>query len=159
MLGHQRQIFFASIGGFDLHSTQGGATGAQANLLGDVSTSMNALYRASVQMGVDRGVTQFTASDFSRTLPMNSGSGADHAWGNHHLIVGGAVRGAYIYGQYPTLQVGGPDDTSTGRWIPTTAVEQYSATLAKWFGVSPSLIPEVFPYIGRFATADLGFMG
>jgi uncharacterized protein (DUF1501 family) len=91
-------------------------------------------------------------------LPVNTGSGTDHAWGNHHIIVGGAVRGAYIYGQYPTLQVNGPDDTSTGRWIPTTAVEQYSATLAKWFGVSPSLIPEVFPYVGRFATADLGFM-
>ena len=158
-LGHNRQIFFASIGGFDLHSTEGGATGAQANLLADVSACMNALYAATVQMGVDTGVTQFTASDFSRTFPVNPSSGTDHAWGSNHLIVGGGVRGGSLYGTYPTLQVGGPDDTSTGRWIPTTAVEQYSATLAKWFGVSPSLIPDVFPYIGRFATPDLGFMG
>jgi len=157
-LGHKRQIFFASIGGFDLHSTEGAATGAQANLLGDLSLCMNALYNATRQLGVDTGVTQFTASDFSRTFPVNTGSGTDHAWGNHHIVVGGGVQGQRIYGTYPTLQVGGPDDTSTGRWIPTTAVEQYSATLAKWFGVSPGLIPNVFPYIGRFATADLGFM-
>jgi uncharacterized protein (DUF1501 family) len=90
---------------------------------------------------------------------VNTGAGTDHAWGNHQLIVGGGVQGQRIYGTFPTLQVGGPDDTSTGRWIPTTAVEQYSATLAKWFGVSESLIPQVFPYIGRFATPDLGFMG
>lgn len=158
VFGHQRQIFFASIGGFDLHSTEGAATGAQANLLADVSASMNALYQATKQMSVDAGVTQFTASDFSRTFPVNTGAGADHAWGNNHIIVGGSVKGKNIYGTYPQLVVGGPDDTSTGRWIPTTAVEQYSATLAKWFGVSDTVIPTVFPYIGRFATADLGFM-
>jgi uncharacterized protein (DUF1501 family) len=158
-LGHNRQIFFASIGGFDLHSTEGAATGAQANLLSDLSKSMDALYKATVQLGVASGVTQFTASDFSRTFPVNTGAGTDHAWGNHHIVVGGAVQGQRLYGTYPTLQVNGPDDTSTGRWIPTTAVEQYSATLAKWFGVSPSNLSSVFPYLGRFATPDLGFMG
>jgi uncharacterized protein (DUF1501 family) len=158
-IGHKRQVFFASIGGFDLHSTEGGSTGAQANLLADLSKSMNALYQATVQLGVDAQVTQFTASDFSRTFPVNSGNGADHGWGNHQLIVGGGVNGQQLYGTFPTLTVGGPDDTSTGRWIPTTAVEQYSATLAKWFGVSPTNMSAVFPYLGRFATPDLGFMG
>ena len=165
-LGHNRQIFFASIGGFDLHSTEGTAGGAQGNLLADVSSCMNALYQATVQLetqqgrpGLPAGVTQFTASDFNRTFPANSDAGADHAWGNHQIVVGGGVSGKKLYGTYPTLMPNGPDDTSTGRWIPTTAVEQYSATLAKWFGVSPTLIPQVFPYIGRFATPDLGFMG
>ncbi|MDB5291282.1 MAG: hypothetical protein JWL69_2523 [Phycisphaerales bacterium] len=157
-LGHHRQIFFASIGGFDLHSTEGGSTGAQAGLLADVSKCMNALYQASVQLGVAAGVTQFTASDFSRTFPVNTGMGTDHAWGNNHLLVGGAVQGQKIYGTFPTLQVNGPDDTGTGRWIPTTSVDQYGATLAKWFGVSPGNMSAVFPYIGRFATADLGFL-
>jgi uncharacterized protein (DUF1501 family) len=85
--------------------------------------------------------------------------GTDHAWGNNHLLVGGAVQGQKIYGTFPTLQVNGPDDTGTGRWIPTTSVDQYGATLAKWFGVSPGNMSTVFPYIGRFATADLGFLG
>ena len=159
VLGHQRQIFFASAGGFDLHSGEGVAGGAQGRLLADLSASMNALYKATVQMNVAPSVTTFTGSDFCRTFPVNSGQGADHGWGNHHLIMGGAVQGAKIYGTYPTLQVNGPDDTSTGRWIPTTSVDQYAATLAKWFGVSSGNMSSVFPYVGRFATADLGFMG
>jgi len=158
-LGHNRQIFFASTGGFDLHSGQGAQTGAHANLLRDLSTCMNAFYAASVQLGVAPSVTAFTASDFCRTFPVNAGQGSDHGWGNHQLILGGGVVGGQIYGTYPSLVVNGPNDTSTGRWIPTTSVDQYSATLAKWFGVSPGNMPTVFPYIGRFATADLGFMG
>ncbi len=158
-LGHQRQIFFASIGGFDLHGTEGAVAGAQANLLADLSKSMSAFYQATAQLGVAQSVTTYTASDFSRTFPVNGGLGTDHGWGNHHLVMGGGVAGGQIYGTFPTLTVGGPDDTTTGRWIPTTAVDQYSATLAKWFGVSPGNMSTVFPYIGRFATPDLGFMG
>jgi len=158
-LGHNRQIFFASIGGFDLHSTEGGVTGPQANLLADLSKCMKALYDATGQLNKQSMVTQFTASDFSRTFPVNPTSGTDHAWGNNHIIVGGAVQGQRLYGTYPNLTVGGPDDVSTGRWIPTTSVDQYSATLAKWFGVSPGNMSSVFPYLGRFASPDLGFMG
>ncbi len=158
-LGHNRQIFFASMGGYDLHSGEGGYNGTQYGLLQQLSQAMNALYKATVQLGVSSNVTQFTASDFGRTLPGNTASGADHGWGSHHLVLGGGVAGQKIYGTFPTLAVNGPDDTSTGRWIPTIAVDQYSSTLAKWFGVSPTNLSTVFPYIGRFATADLGFMG
>ena len=158
-LGHNRQIFFASVGGYDLHATQGGITGAHANLFNDLSTCMKALYDATVQMGVANNVTQFTASDFSRTFPANGDAGTDHGWGNHQIVVGGSVQGNKLYGTFPHLAVNSIDDTSTGRWIPTTSVEQYSATLAKWFGVSPANMNLVFPYLGRFATPDLGFMG
>jgi uncharacterized protein (DUF1501 family) len=109
------------------------------------------------QIQIGDKVTAFTASDFGRTFPTN-GQGSDHGWGSHHLIIGGAVRGKRIYGTYPTLQVNGPDDTSTGRWIPTVSVDEYSATLAKWFGVSPTYMSTVFPNLHRFATPDLGFM-
>jgi len=111
-----------------------------------------------VEMGVANQVTAFTASDFSRTYNPN-GSGTDHGWGTHCLIMGGAVQGGDIYGRMPSLVVGGPDDTGRGRWIPSTSVDQYSATLASWFGVSSANLSTVLPNIGRFAQPNLGFMG
>ena len=109
-------------------------------------------------MQVQNSVTSFTASDFGRTF-LSNGSGSDHGWGSHHLVVGGAVQGGRIFGRVPTLAVGGPDDTTQGRWIPSTSVDEYSATLAKWFGVGSGDMPTVFPNLGRFSTPDLGFMG
>src|SRR5205807_3949270 len=94
----------------------------------------------------------------SSDLFPSNGQGSDHGWGNHHLIMGGAVNGQRTYGTFPTLAVGGPDDTSTGRWIPTTACDQFFATLATWFGVDTSNLTTVFPNIGRFATPNLGFI-
>jgi uncharacterized protein (DUF1501 family) len=164
VLGHNRQIFFASVGGYDLHYTEGttltavpGSPGAQAVLLSDLSANMNALYQATVQMNVASSVTQFTASDFCRTFPVNGGNGADHGWGNHHLILGGAVKGGNLYGTFPTLVVGGANDTTTGRWIPTTSVDQYAATLATWFGVSSTNLDAVFPYLYRFQPAGFQY--
>jgi uncharacterized protein (DUF1501 family) len=160
-LGLKRQVFFARIGGWDLHDNQLSAndptTGAHANLLADVANSVKAFYDATVEMGVADKVTTFTASDFGRTLRSN-GDGSDHGWGSHHLIVGGAVRGGDIYGRMPDLTVNGPDDTGSGRWIPTTSVDEYSATLASWFGVSSTDLPLVLPNIGRFAKPNVGFM-
>ncbi len=160
----KRQIFFCQIGAFDTHSAQ---LNGQAGLLQQVSQAMNAFYNATVELGLQDSVTTFTLSDFGRTLqPAGTGAaqvGSDHAWGNHHLIMGGAVSGNRLYGTYPTLQLGGPDDTDggsspRGRWIPTTSVEQYAATLATWYGLSTSDLPAVFPLIGRFPTANLGFL-
>jgi uncharacterized protein (DUF1501 family) len=154
-LGLKRQIFFARVGGWDLHDNQ---LGAHATLLGDLSTSLKSFYDATVELGVGDKVTTFTASDFGRTFNTN-GDGSDHGWGSHHLIVGGAVQGNNIYGRVPNLAINGPDDTGRGRWIPTTSVDEYSATLARWFGVSATDLPAVLPNIGRFATPNLGFLG
>ena len=155
--GARRQIFFVSLGGFDTHANE---LATLTNLLGQLSPAMKAFYDATVQLGVADQVTTFTLSDFGRTLKPASGAGTDHAWGNHHFILGGAVRGGEIFGRYPTLALGGPDDAqSEGRWIPTTSVDQYGATLARWFGVSASGLAQAFPNLGRFAPADLGFLG
>jgi uncharacterized protein (DUF1501 family) len=155
-LGVGRQIYFVSQSSYDTHNDQ---LNRQANLFADLSPALKAFYDATVQLGVASQVTTFTLSDFARTLQPASGGGSDHAWGNHHLVIGGAVKGRQTYGAYPTLQLGGPDDfTGQGRWVPTLAVDQYAATLATWFGVSAGDLPTVFPYIGRYATADLGFL-
>lgn len=160
-LSMKRQIFFVSIGGFDTHNNQMAAN-SQPALLTQLSQAVSAFYGATVELGVADKVTTFTLSDFGRTLqPAGSGAavGSDHAWGNHHLVVGGAVRGGDFYGTFPTLALGGPDDTDTrGRWIPTTSVEQYAATLASWYGLASSDLPLVFPLIGRFNSPNLGFM-
>ncbi len=157
----KRQIFFVSLGGFDSHSNQRSA-GSQDGLLLQLSAAMNAFYNATVELGVPNNVTSFTLSDFGRTLqPAGSGAGvgSDHGWGNHHFVMGGAVRGGDFYGRFPTLALGGPDDTDTrGRWIPSTSVEQYSATLASWYGLSSSDLPAVFPLLNRFSPGNLGFM-
>jgi uncharacterized protein (DUF1501 family) len=179
-LNVKRQIFFVSAGGYDTHTSQMGVdddalTGTHANLLGTLSQAIGAFQAAIEQISAStdpdigdaalaNGVVGFTTSDFGRTFPTN-GQGSDHGWGSHHVIFGGngnastgAVIGRKTYGSFPVLQVNGPDDTSTGRWIPTTSVDEYSATMAKWFGVDAAHLPVVFPNLGRFANPDLGFM-
>jgi uncharacterized protein (DUF1501 family) len=153
-LGVTRQVFMVSLGGFDHHD---GLIGSHDALLGQVDFAMDAFYKATVELGVQNNVTAFTASDFGRTLSSN-GDGSDHGWGSHHFIVGGGVSGGRFYGRAPQVSVTSPDQVGQGRLLPTTSVDEFSATLAKWFGVSASELPSVAPNIGRFASPDLGFM-
>jgi uncharacterized protein (DUF1501 family) len=155
-LGVSRQIFFAGIGNFDTHSSQLADQGA---LLASISPALAAFYQATQELGVSGNVTTFTMSDFSRTFQPNSNSGSDHAWGSHHIVIGGAVSGGQMYGTFPTLALNGPDDSGTnGRWVPTTGSVQYAATLANWFGVNPTQMSTIFPNIGSFPTMNLGFV-
>ena len=166
-LGLNRQIFFATLGGFDTHQNE---IGSHQQLYTQLSQAMKALYDATVEIGVDTRVTTFTLSDFGRTLqPSGTGAatvGTDHGWGNHQFVMGGSVIGGNFYGVpgpngtvFPTLQLGGPNDTDTrGRWIPTVATEQLGATLATWFGVVPADLSTVFPLLPHFSGSNLGFL-
>ncbi len=153
-LGFRRQIFFASVGGYDTHGDQ---LPAHASLLTNLSQSMAAFHAATVEFGVQDSATLFTASDFGRTLATN-GAGSDHGWGSHQLVLGGAVRGGDLYGTFPRLVINGDDDTGRGRFIPTTSVDEYNATLATWFGVAPSDLPTILPNLHRFPRPNLGFL-
>ena len=154
-LNMQRQIFFVSLGGFDTHDDQ---VATHQSILAQLSQAMNAFYAATVQMGVANAVTSFTASDFGRTLSTN-GDGTDHGWGGHHFVVGGAVRGGRFFGQMPSLlQNNNPDDAGWGQIIPTTGVDPYAATLASWFGVDAGGLADIFPNLGLYPTANLGFL-
>lgn len=165
VLGAKRQVFLVSQGGFDLHDN---LIANQPVLLDHVSAAMTAFYNATVEMGVANKVTSFTASDFGRTMASN-GDGSDHGWGSHHLVVGGAVKGQAFYGTPPPVSVGNttaPEDqwhVGQGRLLPGTSVDQYAATLAKWFGVADSELSGILPNLGRFGGAgypvNLGFMG
>ncbi len=155
-LGVSRQIFFCGVGNFDTHSNQ---LTLQNALLASISPALAAFYAATVELGVQNSVTSFTMSDFSRTFQPNSNTGSDHAWGSHHIVMGGAVKGGKMYGTFPNLTLNGPDDSGTnGRWVPTTGSVQYAATLASWFGVSAAQMPAVFPNISSFPTTNLGFI-
>jgi len=155
-LGVQRQIFFCGIGNFDTHSDQ---LTLQASLLSGISPALAAFYQATQELGVANQVTAFTMSDFARTFQPNSNTGTDHAWGSHHIVIGGAVQGGKMYGTFPTLSLGGPDDSgSNGRWVPSTGSVQYASTLAQWFGVPVNELATVFPNIGSFTSNNLGFV-
>ena len=154
--GAKRQIFFVQLGSFDTHGDQ---INRQQNLFAELSPALKAFYDATVALGVSAQVTTFTLSDFGRTFQPASGGGTDHAWGNHHFIIGDAVKGGSMYGLYPQLVLAGPSDAETeGRWLPSTSVDQYGATLARWFGVGSADLGTVFPNLAKFPTSDLGFM-
>jgi len=153
-LGMSRQIFYVAAGGFDTHDSQ---LLNQPGLLSDVSASLAAFYRATVELDVSANVTTFTHSDFGRTLTSN-GDGSDHAWGGVQFVIGDAVRGRSFYGHYPVLEIGGPVDVGGGRMIPSISTDQYAATLTQWFGVDPAHQSLITPDIGNFAVQDLAFM-
>lgn len=152
-LGAKRQIFFIVRGGWDTHATQ---ADAHQNLLSELSTGLTEFHTALEEIGITKEVTTYTASDFGRTLTGN-GDGTDHGWGGHALMMGGAVNGGQIFGTMPELRVGSLDDGGKGRIIPTTATEQYAATLARWFGIGDIALDAMFPNLTNFATKDLGF--
>jgi uncharacterized protein (DUF1501 family) len=151
-LGAKRQVFFVSLGGFDLHDF---LVAQHPGLLAHVGGAIKSFYDATVELGVAQQVTTFTASDFGRTLTSN-GDGSDHGWGSHHFVVGGAVQGQRFHGQLPAIAVNGTDDVGQGRLLPTTAVDQLAATLARWMGVSDTNLPLVVPNIGNYSVRDLG---
>jgi uncharacterized protein (DUF1501 family) len=164
-----RQLFFAQMGGFDTHGNQlvtGSPTeGQHARLLKELGDALAAFNTAMGGLGLGNAVTTFTQSDFGRTFLPNSSTGTDHAWGNQHLVLGGAVKGGTTYGSYPDLVLGGNDDVGLeswekqGRWIPTTAVDQYAATLLAWFGATPTQLDAVLPNLVNFGTKrTLGFV-
>jgi uncharacterized protein (DUF1501 family) len=155
-LGASRQVFLVSLGSFDTHSDE---LNTQATLFGQMGPAIKAFHDAMNAIGAGSSVTSFTLSEFSRTYLANTNGGTDHAWGSNHFVAGAAVKGGQFYGTWPTLQMGGPDDIgNAGRWVPTTAVDQYAATLATWFGVSGSGLAAVLPNLASFSPATVGFL-
>lgn len=153
-LGLRRQVFFVSMGGFDNHD---GLTERHPRLLSGLSGALAGFHRTTQDLGVDDGVTTFTASDFGRTLTSN-GDGTDHGWGGHHMVMGGSVRGRRVVGSVPTIADDGPDDVGRGRLLPTTSVDQYASTFASWMGAGSSELQTVVPNISNYDVTDLGLL-
>ena len=159
VLGAQRQTFFVTVGGWDHHDD---VLEKQAGMLPGISRALAEFHHALTEMNVLNDVTTFTISDFGRTLTSN-GKGSDHGWGGHNLVMGGAVNGGQVYGQYPDLTPGTDLDLGRGRFLPTTSTDEFYAELALWFGVAPSQLELVLPNIARFYSPEsspppLGFL-
>lgn len=153
-LGQRRQVFFASMIGFDQHDN---LLVDHAKKLKELSQAVKAFYDSTVALGISDRVVTFTASDFGRALQSN-GKGSDHGWGGHHFAVGGGVKGGRIVGTFPKVALGGPEDGNQGRLIPQLALDQYAATLAGWFGADASGLASALPNLQNFPTRDLGFL-
>jgi len=153
-LSTRRQVFFVSLGGFDNHNL---LMQDHPNLMQRVNDAMSAFYAATVELGVADKVTTFTASDFGRTLSSNA-DGSDHGWGSHHFVMGGAVNGGRFYGTAPHVSILTPDQVGQGRLLPTTSVDEFAATLARWFGCNAGELPGILPNIGNFTNTSLGFV-
>ena len=154
VLGPKRQVFFVSIGGFDTHD---GILADHPALLSELGGALDAFQAEMEALGVADQVTSFTASDFGRTLN-SDGDGSDHGWGSMHFVLGGAVGGRAFYGRAPVTANDGPDDVGRGRLLPTLSVDQFGATLGRWFGASDTELGAIFPNLARFDVRDLGFL-
>jgi len=150
----RRQVFFVSLGGFDNHNS---LMDGHPQLMTRVNQAMSAFYAATAELGVASKVTTFTASDFGRTLSSNA-DGSDHGWGSHHFVMGGAVAGGRFYGTAPHVSIQTDDQVGQGRLLPTTSVDQFAATLARWFGCSETELPGILPNVGKFPNTNLGFV-
>ncbi|WP_028311139.1 DUF1501 domain-containing protein [Derxia gummosa] len=161
-LGGTRHLFFVSLGGFDTHGNQ---LATQAALLSQLGIGVASFLQAMISLGLSDAVTLATMSDFGRTFKPNNSGGTDHAWGNYQLVAGGAVKGGGTWGTAPEYALGGSNDAGVdsweqqGRWIPTSSVDQYAATLLSWLGLSASQNAALLPNLANFSTANLGFLG
>ncbi len=160
-LGTKRQVFFVTLGGFDTHANQ---NSYQPRLMAQIDHGLNYFYGALAGASLQDSVTAFTMSEFARTFTTN-GTGTDHAWGAHHFVMGGAVHGGDIIGQFPTVGVDlastgftNPNAVGSGALIPGIATDQYLATLGAWLGASSADLATIFPNLGNFASANLGFV-
>lgn len=166
-LGVTRQIFFVSLGGFDNHGDQFGRDSVSGNktllsgkhfdLLSQLDVALNAFYRATASMGIANNVTTMTMSDFGRTLRSN-GQGSDHGWGGHQLVLGGAVKGGRIVGDFPMPALGTSVDVGEGRLLPAIASDAYIATMASWMGATPAEVATIVPNLSRFNTQSLDLL-
>jgi uncharacterized protein (DUF1501 family) len=153
-LNVRRQVFFVSLGGFDNHNL---LMQDHPTLMTRLNAAMSTFYAATVELGLANKVTTFTASDFGRTLSSNA-DGSDHGWGSHQFVMGGAVNGGRFYGTAPHVSIQTNDQVGQGRLLPSTSVDQFAATLARWFGCSATELPGILPNVVNFTNTNLGFV-
>ena len=155
IVGASRQIFYTKQGFYDTHQSQ---LQPQADNLADLDAGLAAFSAALNELGLTNDVLVCTHSDFNRTFTSNTNGGSDHGWGTHQIVLGGGIKGGRILGTFPTLEIGGPDDiNTTGAWIPTTSVSQFTGGIGSWMGLSQPQLTSVFPELSKFVGGPMIF--
>ncbi len=109
------EVAFLDIGGWDHHVNEGNAQGQLANLLREFGGSIAAFWNDLGNLAEDTFLV--TMSEFGRTARENGNRGTDHGHANVMFVLGGAVKGGRVYGEWPGLN---PEQLYEGRDLALT---------------------------------------
>jgi len=145
-LGMKRQTFYVLYHGWDHHDELLKNHEKMLKILDDALDEFNS---ALEEIDASNNVLTFTTSDFGRSLTSN-GNGTDHAWGGNSIIMGTAINGGKIFGEYPSLELESDLDIGGGVLIPTTSTDQMYAKILKWYGLKDKSILRILPNFKNF---------
>jgi uncharacterized protein (DUF1501 family) len=136
------QVAFVDLGGWDTHAGQGNARGQLANRLQPLGQGLAVLAQRLGPLFDD--TTIVVMSEFGRTARENGNGGTDHGHGNVMWVLGGAVNGGQVYGDWQGV---GDAALNEGRDLPVTT--DFRAVLAqvaeRHMGLSDRQLVKIFP--------------
>jgi uncharacterized protein (DUF1501 family) len=128
--------------GWDTHHNQGSGTGRIARLLKCLDQGIGTL--ASSCAGLWDRTAIVIVSEFGRSVMTNQDGGTEHGIGAAALVVGGAVRGGRIVGDWPGLAT--PQLVYGNSVRPTIDFRSVLASiLAAQFKLTEKQLAEIFP--------------
>jgi uncharacterized protein (DUF1501 family) len=95
------RLAVVGLGGWDTHVNQGNYKGQLGEHLRSLGEGLAVLARGSGEAWRDTVVV--VLSEFGRTVRENGNGGTDHGHGNVIWVLGGAINGGRIYGDWPGL--------------------------------------------------------
>jgi len=148
----ERDLFFLSAGGWDMHRN---LKEGLASRFQEIDDALSSFVEEMEAQGIWQGVVLFTSSEFARTLDSNGG-GSDHAWAGNHFVVGGALNGGRVLNRFPaSLAAGSSRDLGRGRLIPEYPWESLLVPVATWMGLEAEQVPGVFPNWHNFNSTHI----
>jgi uncharacterized protein (DUF1501 family) len=136
------RLGFVDVGGWDTHVNEGGAQGALANNLDNLSRG---LVSFAETMGEQwKNAVVVVVSEFGRTFRENGNGGTDHGHGSVYWVLGGSISGGSIVGEQRPIT---RETLFQDRDYPV--LNNYRAVLGGLFralwGLSPAQLERVFP--------------
>jgi len=142
----ERAAFVVTQGSYDTHND---AHETLTSHLTELDDALQSFHDEMNDAGIWDDVAVVALSDFGRTLTSN-GLGTDHAWGGNYFIMGGAVNGEKILGDFPDLSPESEVNIGRGRILPTRSWESLWHGVAEWFGVGSANMATVLPNMDNF---------
>jgi uncharacterized protein (DUF1501 family) len=146
------EVAQADYNGWDHHSGQGATNGRMSQMLGHLTTCINA-FTKDLGPRMDR-VMLLVMTEFGRTVHENGSEGTDHGRGSFMLAVGNMLHGREMYGTWNGLH-----DLDSERFQPvhTDFRAVFAESLNKLFKVDP-IKARIFPGFNPSRAMMLEFM-